>query len=89
MEILGDKEYVTKDSFLLDASITRKEILAPLPPFDPTGLPSKYSQGVIDREQEQAGIREGREGFFIISFAAEEITSLLELLLKTAYTSPG
>lgn len=86
MEILGDKEYVTKDSFLLDASITRKEILAPLPPFDPTGLPSKYSQGVIDREQEQAGTR---EGFFIISFAAEEITSLLELLLKTAYTSPG
>lgn len=89
MEILGDKEYVTKDSFLLDASIIRKEILAPLSPSDPTGLPSKYSQGVIDREQEQAGIREGREGFFIISFVAEEITSLLELLLKTAYTSPG
>lgn len=86
METLGDKEYVTKDSFLLDASIIRKEILAPLPPSDPKGLPSKYSQGVIDREQEQAGTR---EGFFIISFAAEEITSLLELLLKTAYTSPG
>lgn len=58
MEILGDKECVIKDSFLLDASITRKEILALLPPFDPTGLPSKYSHSITDREQEQAGTRE-------------------------------
>lgn len=43
VEILGDKEYVIEDSFLLDASITTEEIWAPLPHFDPTGQPDKYS----------------------------------------------
>lgn len=77
--ILGDKEYVTEDSFLLDASITREEILAPLPPFEPTGC----------NRQGARTSRYKRKGFFSISFAAEEIISLLGLLLNAAYASPG
>lgn len=38
VEILGDKEYVIEDSFLLDVSITKEEILASILYFDPTGL---------------------------------------------------
>lgn len=83
VEILGDKEYVIEDSFLLDASITTEEIWAPLPHFDPTGQPDKYSCGITGARTS----RYKRKGFFIISFASEEITSLL--LLNTICTGPG
>ena len=57
--ILGDEVGVTEDFFLFHVSIRRQEILAPLPLFGPTeGKPYKYSRGITDREQEQAGTRE-------------------------------
>lgn len=38
------RQGVCYDSFLLGASITTEEILAPLPPFDPTGSKKKQIQ---------------------------------------------
>lgn len=44
---------VCYDSFLLDASIRTEEILAPLPPYDPTGWPDKYLGGLTGNKNKQ------------------------------------